>query len=72
MRFTLEKVTKARNLELIGWNDGYVLAQFRGRSQQYVYGPQIPRAEVDKVLHVPFPDRQFKLAIQDKYQCKKL
>lgn len=72
MRFNLETVSKGRNLELIGWNDGYVLAQFRGRTAQYVFGPAIPEAEFRKVLSNPFPDRIFTANIKNRYQCHKI
>jgi hypothetical protein len=72
MRFNLQSVTRGRNLEQIGWNAGYVLVQFRGRPAQYVFGPAIPREHVEKILRVPFPDRQFELTIKKKFQCKKI
>lgn len=72
MRFDLAKVTRGRNLDLIGWNNGYMLVQFRGRSTQYVFGPGIPQDEHAKLLRSPFPDRLFQTNIKSKYQCAKM
>ncbi len=65
-------VTKAHNLDRIGWCDGYLLVRFRGRSTLYIYGPNIAEAEYDKILKNPFPDRIFKLVIRDRYHCYKV
>ena len=72
MKFDLKPVPKARNLDLIGWSEGYVLVQFKGRSQQWIYGPAIPEDEVAKVLRVPYPDKIFTLCIKNKFKCHKI
>ena len=72
MKFDLQPVPKAKNLHLIGWTNGYVLVIFKGRPDRYIFGPQIPKELVDKVLANPFPDRLFHLTIQNKFQCKKI
>ena len=65
-------VTKAHNLDQIGWCDGYLLVRFRGRSTLYVFGPNIPECEYDKIMANPFPDRIFTTNIKNKYRCHKV
>ena len=72
MKFDLQSVPKAKNLDRIGWSNGYVLVQFKGRPDRYVFGPSIPQTEVEKVIKNPFPDRLFTTNIKNKFQCKKL
>lgn len=72
MKFDLKSVPKARNLDRIGWSNGYVLVQFKGRPDRYVFGPAIPDTEVEKVLRNPWPDALFYKVIQKKYKCHKL
>lgn len=72
MKFTLEEVKRGRNLHLIGWTSGYLLVQFRGRSQQYIFGPAIPEEEKDKLLRSPYPDRLFQANIKGNYRCHKI
>ena len=72
MKFDLQSVPKAKNLDRIGWSNGYVLVQFKGRPDRYVFGPAIPQTEVEKVIKNPFPDRLFTTNIKNKFQCKKL
>ena len=72
MKFDLKSVPKAKNLNCIGWSNGYVLVQFKGRPDRYIFGPAIPDSEVDKVLKNPFPDRLFTTNIKNKFQCHKV
>ena len=72
MKFDLQSVPKAKNLDRIGWSNGYVLVQFKGRPDRYIFGPAIPQTEVEKVIKNPFPDRLFTTNIKNKFQCKKL
>ena len=50
MKFDLKHVPKAKNLDQIGWSGGYMLVQFKGRPTRYVFGPNIPETEFDKIL----------------------
>ena len=68
----MQPVPKARNLLLIGWADGYMPVRFRSKPTIWIYGPAIPEVERDKIIRVPFPDRQFNCAIKNKYQCFKV
>lgn len=72
MKFDLQLVSKAHNLHFIGWTNGYVMVEFRGKPDRYIYGPDIPRSEVDKVLRNPYPDRIFETCIKRKYKCYKV
>ncbi len=72
MKFDLVPVPKAKNLHLIGWTDGYVMVQFRGRPDRWIYGPAIPQTEVEKVIKNPFPDRLFTTNIKNKFRCHKV
>ena len=72
MKFDLEHVLKAKNLDLIGWSGGYVLVQFKGRPQQWLYGPDIAEDEVAKVLRVPYPDKIFTLCIKNRFKCHRI
>ena len=65
-------VTKARNLDCIGWKDGYLLVKFYGRPDRWIYGPNIPEAEKDKILRVPFPDKLFSTNIRNRYKSYKI
>lgn len=65
-------VHKARNLDQIGWADGYMVVKFRGREVLWVYGPAIAEAERDKILRVPFPDFIFNKCIKAHYQAFKI
>ena len=69
---TPQPVTRAKNLGTIAWVDGYMVVRFRGRDQLWVYGPDIPEVEKDKILRVPFPDRQFTQAVKSKYKAYKV
>jgi len=70
--FTMTPLPKARNLDCIGWTDGYLLVRFKGRSDRYIYGPDIPQEEYDKLLRVPYPDRIFTSNISKKFKCHKV
>lgn len=72
MKFDLKPVPRAKNLRFIGWNGGYVLAQYRGHDDQYIYGPDCPQSEVEKVMKNPFPDRIFTSCIKNKFKCHKV
>jgi hypothetical protein len=72
MKFDLQPVPKAKNLDRVGWSNGYVLVQFKGRPDRYIFGPAIPESEVSKVLKNPFPDRLFTTNIKNKFQCHKM
>lgn len=65
-------VTKAHNLDRIGWCDGYLLVRFRGRSTLYIFGPNIPECEYDKIMANPFPDKLFSTNIRAKYRSFKV
>lgn len=65
-------VPKAKNLYRVGWHLGYMVVQFKGRKDLYIFGPDIPEAEQDKILKNPFPDRIFTTNIKNKYKCHKV
>ena len=56
---SLQPVTRAHNLDQIGWCDGYLLVKFKSSNSLWVYGPAIPEAERDTLLRVPYPDHLF-------------
>ena len=72
MKFDLQSVPKAKNLDRIGWSNGYVLVQFKGRPDRWIYGPAIPQDEVAKILRVPYPDKIFTTNIRNKYRAHKV
>jgi hypothetical protein len=72
IEWEMRQVKRARNLDAIAWHDGYMLVRFKGRPDRYVFGPSIPRAEFDKVLANPYPDRLFTTNIKNKFQCHKV
>jgi len=73
MRFDpIHTVTRGKNLHRIAWTDGYMLVQFRGRDDRYVFGPSIPASELDKILRNPYPDRLFTTNIKNKFRCHKV
>jgi hypothetical protein len=63
---------KARNLAEFAWVDGYMLVRFQLRGQLYVFGPEIPQNEEEKILKNPFPDRIFTTNIKNKFKCFKV
>jgi hypothetical protein len=65
-------VTRGRNLHRIAFANGYMLVQFRGRPDQYIFGPDIPDSELDKILKNPYPDRLFTTNIKNKFKCAKV
>jgi hypothetical protein len=65
-------VTKGRNLDQVGWCDGYLLVRFRNRSTLYIFGPDIEEVERDKLLRSPYPDKLFTTNIKNKYKCHKV
>jgi hypothetical protein len=68
----MKPVPRAKNLDLIGWHDGYVLVVFMGRLTRYIFGPGIPESEVEKIVQNPFPDRLFSTNIRSKYKVFKV
>ncbi len=72
MNFDLKPIPKAKNLDQIGWSGGYMLVQFKGRPMRYVFGPNIPETEFDKILANPYPDRLFTTNIRNKFKCHKI
>ena len=54
-----QPVAKAKNLDMLGWCDGYLLVRFKGRDTLYIYGPNIAEAERDKIASNPYPDALF-------------
>ena len=69
---TPQPVTRAKNLGTIAWVDGYLVVRFRGRPDQWVYGPAIPEQKFDQILANPFPDALFQKAIKAKYRAYKV
>lgn len=65
----MKPVSKARNLSRLGWADGYMVVQFAGRPDLWVYGPEIPELKRDQILANGWPDALFTKAIKNKYQC---
>ena len=65
-------VAKARNLGTVGWWAGYFTVKFKGRPTWYIFGPNVPEAELLKIVKNPFPDRIFTTNIKNKYQCHKV
>ena len=71
MIFSLQPVPRAKNLDRIGFNAGYLFVIFRGQPAHYLFGPAIPRENFDKLLRSPYPDKLFSQIIRGKYQCKR-
>jgi hypothetical protein len=71
--FDLLRVRGSRkNLEAAGWCDGVLRVRFRGRDTMYDYFG-VPEEEFQKILRVPFPDRQFTSRIKNGgYRCTKV
>jgi hypothetical protein len=66
-------ITKAANLDMVGWCDGYLLVRFKERSTLYIYGPNIAEAELDKIVKNPYPDALFtKLRNKHAWNCHKV
>jgi hypothetical protein len=72
MRFDLQEVPKGKNLHLIGWNAGYLLVQFRGKPDRWIYGPDIPQERFEQLLRVPYPDSLFSKVIRGKFKSHKI
>lgn len=66
-------VAKGKNLEQLGWCDGYLLVRFRERPTLYIYGKDggIPESEADKILANPFPDALFS-KLKKHWKCHKV
>lgn len=71
-RTTMQIVKYGRNLDVLGWTEGYLVVRFRGRPTLYVYGPDIPEDEIGKLLRTPFPDALFENNIKSKFKCHKV
>lgn len=65
-------VSKGRNLFRVGWHAGYMVVEFRRGDALWVYGPQIPEMERDKLLRTPYPDKLFNGNIKAKYKAFKV
>lgn len=66
-------VAKGRNLDTVGWCDGYLLVRFRGRGTLYIYGPDVAQADAAKIPHNPYPDALFsKLRKKHEWKCHKV
>ena len=65
-------VPKARNLRAVGWADGYMVVRFWTGPTQWIYGPNIPEDERDKLLRVPYPDKIFDSNIKSKFRAYKV
>lgn len=73
MKFDMQQVKHGRNLDRVGWANGYLLVQFQKRSDRYVYGPDIAEEERDKLVANPYPDALFvRLRKKHNWKCKKL
>lgn len=73
------RVPHGRNIAEVSWVQGYLLVRFSqpkgfksDRVRLYIFGPNIPEAERDKLLRVPYPDKLFTQNIRGKYQCHKV
>ena len=67
----MKPVSKGRRIRSVGSAHGYLVVRFWGSDATYIYGPNIPEAERDKLLRVPFPDSLYTKTIKEKYQhCK--
>ncbi len=66
-----QSVPRAKNLDQIGYCDGYLLVRFKGKPTLWIYGPNISAVEVDKILANPFPDSLFYKVIRAKYRAHK-
>lgn len=67
----LVPVLRAKNLAQVGWHGGYLVVRFHGPHQLWIYGPDIAEVERDKILRVPYPDKQFS-SIKKKYRAYKV
>jgi hypothetical protein len=67
----MKPVPRAKNLDQIGYCDGYLLVRFKGKPTLWIYGPNISAVEVDKILANPFPDSLFYKVIRAKYRAHK-
>ena len=67
----MKPVSKGRRLRSVGWAHGYLVVRFWGSEATYIYGPNAPEAERDKLLRTPYPDSLYTRTIKEKYQhCK--
>lgn len=71
-RANLVPVPKARNLDCIGWHDGYMVVKFKRSLDLWIYGAGIPEVKRDQILANPYPDSLFDKAIKKKYRCHKV
>ena len=66
----MAEVTRGRNLQRIGWHDGWLTVQFKAGTV-YKYGPGVPRERAEQLLRVPYPDKLFSQVIKAKFPCQK-
>ena len=71
MHFDMKPVPKARNLDQIAQNGGYLLVQYKGKSTRYVFGPNIEEGTVEKLLRVPYPDSLL-CKLKKHWKCHKI
>lgn len=69
---SMRPVPRGRNIGSIGWVAGYMPVTFKGRPTIWIYGPDIPAEEMDKILRVPYPDKLFTTNIKNKFKCHKV
>jgi hypothetical protein len=53
------ELPRGKNLRRVGWRDGFLTVQFRGRPTIYIYGPGVAREDCEKLFRVPYPDKLF-------------
>lgn len=71
--FSLRAVKNAHNLSHVGWDGGYLMVIFKGKTDRYIYGPNVEAGEADKIIANPYPDSLFaKLKKKHNWQCHKL
>lgn len=71
-KVSMQPVSRAKNLGKIGWADGYMVVQFHGRPDLWIYGPDIPELKHDQILKNPYPDSLFHKAIREKFKAFKV
>ena len=64
-------VHRGRNVKQVGCVDGYFLVRFH-TGALWVYGPNVPDGECEKLLRVPYPDKLFTINIKNKFKAYKV